>query len=147
VFANPCIVILAWIILRQLFYKYSLYRGNSALFNLGKIILLDVYLSFLYVLFWHGLNFTEYSVETWIMDFVLQNLFLDNIAQTTHFSLEFALNRISLFIIFRVLGFKFCRNTVKNVNFSLRSKQLFECILNGCVQFSKYCQFTVDSAY
>ena len=81
------------------------------------------------------------------MDFVLQNLFLDNIAQTTHFSLEFALNRISLFIIFRVLGFKFCRNTVKNVNFSLRIKQLFECILNGCVQFSKYCQFTVDSAY
>jgi hypothetical protein len=32
------------------------------------------------------------------------NLFLDNITQTTHFSLEFALNKISLFIIFRVLS-------------------------------------------
>jgi hypothetical protein len=43
--------------------KYSLYRRNSELFNLGKIILLDVYLSFLngsFVLFWHGLNFAEY---------------------------------------------------------------------------------------
>ena len=30
------------------------------------------------------------------------NLFLDHITQTTHFSLEFALNRISLFIIFHV---------------------------------------------
>ena len=33
------------------------------------------------------------------------NLFLDNITQTTHFSLEFALNRISLFIIFHVKHF------------------------------------------